>query len=104
VVLAFVVVTAGAPAHAAQVTDLSAHHHDGQTFLVWRVPQTGGPWTFRVYASSCPLTGPADLVDSVRVAMVRDSAWYDRVLSMQRGTVFGFVVDSGGPPLDASRS
>lgn len=78
-------------------------HRDGQTFLTWRYPQIGGGWTCRVYASHAPITGATALADSIRLAVVRDSSWYDWRLSLVADSVIAYSIDSTAAPLDATQ-
>lgn len=90
-----------AAAGATTVTDVSAIHRSGQTFVTWTVPSAGG-WTYRVYASSVPLSETADLDQAALVGTVGDSTWMDRRLSSLLGETVAFSRDSAGPPLPES--
>ncbi|HEY6866338.1 MAG TPA: hypothetical protein VI792_03720, partial [Candidatus Eisenbacteria bacterium] len=85
-----------------RVTGIAAEHHDGQTFLTWTCPPGTG-WTYRVYASPQPIRSAADIASATPLGAVQDSTWYDRRLSVLRGQVFAYAIDSLGPPLQPSQ-
>jgi len=86
-----------------QVRDLTAVHHDGQTFLTWTGPATTG-YTYRAYASDRPIQSPADLTGARFLGVVADSSWCDLRLSHYSGTIYPYAVDSLTPPLDSTRA
>ena len=98
-----VLVVLSRPASAALPTDLTALHHDGQTFLTWRIPQVGPGWTFRVYESAAPIQTSADLAGATLTATVGDSSWFDRRLSAIQNQPYGYCIVPGGAPLGASQ-
>jgi hypothetical protein len=73
----------------------------GQTFLVWNAPGGVG-WTYRIYASSQPITQSADLASATLLGAVGDSTWCDRRYYSITGSPQGFVVDSLSPPLSSA--
>ena len=96
-------VVASSPAHAVRVTNLTAIHHDGQTFLTWGV-RPGRMWTFRVYASASPIYFLGDFWYATQVATIRDSSWIDRRLYALTGVPRGYCVDSLATPLDSTQA
>ena len=89
-------------ANATRVTNLSAVHHDGQTFLTWSCPPGTG-WMYRVYASPDPIYNLAQFWYSTLVSRVQDSTWCDRRLSSLTGVTYGYAVDSAAAPLDSTQ-
>jgi hypothetical protein len=79
-------------------SNLSALHHDGQTFLTWD-PPPGTGWTHRVYFSTTAIATDADLATSALLASVGDSAAIDRRLSTLMGSTYTFSPDSALAPL-----
>lgn len=100
---------AGAP--SAQVdapTDVAAFHRSGQTFLTWSEvgPATGE--SYRIYRADAPIDaasiGSATRIDEVWEDSSRFYAdrWFKTsTLTWQPRYVDRFVVDDGGPELDA---
>lgn len=81
-----------------QVTALQAVNRHGQTFLTWRCPPGQG-WIYRVYRSTQPIRGVADLAYATVIASLGDSSWYDRRLSQVMNTTYAYAVDSAAGPL-----
>ena len=85
-----------------QVRDLQTLHRDGQTFLTWTAPGPTG-WTYRVYASSEPITSAEDVAEATLVGTIGDSTWCDRRFSQKLGAFYGYSIDSLAAPLDSTR-
>src|SRR5262245_13972898 len=97
----FVALLTASRARSAQVSELAALHHDGQTFLTWTCPPGAG-WTYRVYWSSSRILTTADLGAATPIGSPSDSSWCDRRLASLCGTFYGYAVDSLAAPLDST--
>ena len=92
----------GLQASATTLTQLTAQHRAGQTFLLWATPPGAG-WRYRVYRSSSPISDLAALNSATLAGSVGDSTWKDRRLSQLRGQTFAYRLDSLGTELASTQ-
>src|SRR5690242_5752038 len=92
------ILTAVQVASSATVSQLTAQHRAGQTFLIWTVP-AGPGWNYRVYRSATPIADATSLDAATLAGSVGDSTWKDRRLSQLRGQTFAYRLDSLGAEL-----
>jgi pimeloyl-ACP methyl ester carboxylesterase len=98
-----ITIAAVAPTNAARVTNITATHHDGQTFLTWTSPDGTG-WKYRVYASTQPIWFLSSFWPAVFAGEVGDSTWCDRRLTGLTGIPHGYAIDSLATPLDSTQA
>lgn len=99
----FILLSFGAnAAHATQVTDLTAFHRSGQTFITWTSPPGTG-WVYRIYASPQPIETAMDFSYATQVGYVGDSSACDHRYSSITGVTTFYRVDSLAAPLDGSK-
>lgn len=103
VVLALLALALGANvARAVPVSELSAHHRDGQTFLTWKSPPGTG-WRYRVYSSDRPILDAFSLENTLVEGEVGDSTWCDRRLHRLTGVPYAYRIDEDMPALKNDR-
>ena len=83
-----------------QIRNLSALHHDGQTFLTGTAPATTG-YVYRFYRSTSPITSTADLANATLIGSPMDSSWCALRLSQFMGRTYAYCIDSLAAPLDS---